>query len=81
MKKVFAILLVCMTALAIFTGCQRKNEYSGPVDLGATTEGPNYWWVKFDEPVTIRVVNAERPGTPFMPGDDVTSNQWTRSFK
>jgi len=65
----------------VFTGCQRDARFSGPVCLGLTTDGPNPWWVKFDEPVTIHIVNTERPATPFLPGDDVTSNEWTRAFK
>ncbi|MDR0475392.1 MAG: extracellular solute-binding protein [Treponema sp.] len=78
--KVFIALLVCLTAI---TGCQKKGGpgHSGDVDYGATTEGPNYWWVKFEEPVTIHIVNMERPATPFLPGDSVTKNEWTRGFK
>ena len=87
MKKILAVMpallvLLCLVMMITAAGCQRREGgYSGPVCLGLTTDGPNPWWVKFEEPVTIRIVNQERPATPFLPGDDVTRNEWTRGFK
>ena len=83
MKKILLVFLVIITTFMAITGCQKKesNVQTGPVDYGATTDGPNYWWVKFEEPVTIHIVNTERPATAFLPGDDVTRNEWTRAFK
>ena len=83
MKKGILLVLVLLAAFMVFTGCQRSQTgaSSQAVDYGARTSGPNFWWVKYDQPVTIHIVNQERPATPFMPGDDVTSNEWTRAFK
>jgi putative aldouronate transport system substrate-binding protein len=80
MKKVvlvFAVLLAVTTLVLI--SC--KKSTSGTVDYGARVSGPNYWWAKFTQPVTLHVVNMERPATPFLTGDSVTSNEWTRGFK
>jgi len=85
MKKMIIAFTLVVVILAGFAGCQKKEAApvsgSAAADFGARTSGPNYWWVKFDQPVTIHVVNQERPQTPFMPGDDVTRNEWTRAFK
>jgi len=83
MKKASLALLVCLAVFMASTGCQKKENAAtaAAVDYGARTTGPNYWWVKFDKPVTLHIVNNERPSTPFLPGDDVTKNEWTRGFK
>ncbi|MCL2880087.1 MAG: extracellular solute-binding protein, partial [Treponema sp.] len=83
MKKMSAAIMVCFAVFVMATGCQKKEAAANtaPVDYGARTDGPNYWMVKFDKPVTLHVVNNERPATPFLPGDDVTRNEWTRGFK
>jgi len=82
MKKGILILALLLAAFMVFAGGGGQSSTpSGPVDYGSRTTGPNYWWVKFAQPVTLRTVNVERPNTPFMPGDDVTKNEWTRAFK
>ena len=83
MKRLLLVLLVLSLAMAVFAGGgqQGASGAKAAADYGARTTGPNYWMVKFDQPVTLHVVNIERPNTPFLPGDDVTRNEWTRAFK
>jgi putative aldouronate transport system substrate-binding protein len=83
MKRVILVLMVLLAVLAVFSGCQKKETASAAavVDYGARTTGPNYWWVKFDQPVTIHTVNMENTAITFVPGDDVTRNEYTRAFK
>jgi putative aldouronate transport system substrate-binding protein len=83
MRKVLFILLsFTMACLPLFAGGRNQGgAASGPVDYGQRTTGPNYWMVKYDQPVTIHVVNYERTVTPFPPGEDATKNAWTRGLK
>jgi putative aldouronate transport system substrate-binding protein len=81
MKRFFsaAALLALGVSLA-FAGGRNQGTAQGPVDYGQRTEGQNYWMVKFDQPVTIHVVNQERTLTPFPAGEDATKNAWTRGL-
>jgi putative aldouronate transport system substrate-binding protein len=81
MKRLFsaAALLAVVVSFAFAGG--RQAQSSGPVDYGKRTDGPNYWMVKYDQPVTIHVVNQERTLTPFPSGEDATKNAWTRGLK
>jgi len=81
MKKILYLFVLLFVAFGLFAGGGQSSAPSGPIDYGTRGSGANYWWVKFQEPVKIRSVMAERPATPYMQGDDVTSNEWTRAFK
>jgi len=82
MKKFTLVLVLLLAAFMAFAGGGGQSAASsGPVDYGARTTGPNYWWVKYPQTVTLHIANEERPNTPFMAGDDVTRNEWTRAFK
>jgi putative aldouronate transport system substrate-binding protein len=82
MRKVFLVILsLTMACLPLFAGGRQAGAASGPVDYGQRTTGPNYWMVKYDQPVTIHTVNREMLNTPFAPGDDMTKNAWTRGLK
>jgi putative aldouronate transport system substrate-binding protein len=76
-----AALLALGFSLVFAGGGQQGGAASSPADYGNRTTGPNYWMVKYDQPVTIHVVNQERTNTPFPPGEDATKNAWTRGLK
>jgi putative aldouronate transport system substrate-binding protein len=82
MKKIlFSLFCLLAAAFAFAGGGSQGGAASGPVDYGQRTTGPNYWMVKYDQPVTIHVANREISTTPFLPGDDTTKNAWTRGLK
>jgi putative aldouronate transport system substrate-binding protein len=85
MKRVFACLVAALLITAgcipVFAGGGQAQASSGPVDYGKRTTGPNYWMVKSETPVTLHVVNEEKPLVPFARGDDPTKNEWTRGIK
>ena len=68
---VLAALVVALVPLAFAAG----------TDYGKRVDGPNFWMAKFDQPVTIHVVNRPIADTPFLAGDDPTKNEWTRGIK
>ena len=81
-KSVLVLMILLLTAAFVFAGGGNQAKApAGPADYGARTTGANYWWVKSPQTVTLHTVNEARPNTPFMPGDDVTKNEWTRGFK
>ncbi len=73
MKRVLvlAALLVALVPFAFAAG----------TDYGKRVDGPNFWMAKFDQPVTIHIVNRPIADTPFLAGDDPTKNEWTRGIK
>jgi putative aldouronate transport system substrate-binding protein len=83
MKKFLmsALIALTVTTLAFAAGGQAGGTASTPQDLGKRVAGVNYWMAKFDNPVTIHVVNQERLNTPFPPGEDVLTNAWTKGLK
>ena len=80
-------MVLLVGATLAFAGGNTQGAAAGstatatPADFGARTTGPNYWMVKYAQPVTLHIVAVERPNTPFLPGDDVTNNEWIRGFK
>jgi putative aldouronate transport system substrate-binding protein len=81
---ILAALLVALLPLAFASGGGETSATGTSAtagDLGKRVEGVNYWMAKFDQPVTIHVVNFERPQTPYLAGDGTTKNEWTRGIK
>ncbi|MDR1174439.1 MAG: extracellular solute-binding protein [Treponema sp.] len=67
----------------VFSGGQNQSQAksSAAVDYGKRTSGPNYWMVKYDQPVTLHVVNYPDGSVNFPSGDDPSKNEWTRIIK
>jgi putative aldouronate transport system substrate-binding protein len=84
MKKriiVLSFLLILVVSSAVFAGGgAEKSGSQAPADYGKRTTGPNYWFVKYDQPVTIHVVGREWH-EDIEPGQDVANNEWIWSFK
>lgn len=81
---ILAALLVALVPLAFASGGGETSATGTSAtagDFGKRIGGANYWMAKFDQPVTLHVVNFERPQTPFLPGDGTTKNEWTRGIK
>ena len=80
-KACIFLVMVLLCASFVFAGGQgSKSSSSEPIDYGKRTSGINYWRVKFDQPVDLRMVNWEYT-EDIAPGDDVTNNEWTRALK
>jgi putative aldouronate transport system substrate-binding protein len=84
-KTVFyvaAVLLIMAVGAPVFAGGrQAQSQASGPANYGTRTTGPNYWLTKYDQPVTLHVVNVEDSGMQFKSGESMTDNAWTRGMK
>ncbi|MDR0669967.1 MAG: extracellular solute-binding protein [Treponema sp.] len=83
MRKVLLVMLsLAIACLPLFAGGQRGGTAaSGPVDYGRRTDGPNYWMVKYDQPVTLHVANYEIANAPSLPWETGADNVKTRALK
>jgi putative aldouronate transport system substrate-binding protein len=82
-KRMFvlsALLIVIIAATGFAAGGTAKSGSSEPADYGKRTTGRNYWFVKYDQPVTVRIVDPEYL-EDIEPGQDVTNNEWIWALK
>jgi putative aldouronate transport system substrate-binding protein len=81
MKKQIGVLFVFLFAAGMLYGGGQSRSSQGRVAPGPRAAGPNYWLVRYQNPVTIHVVNRDAPNMFFEGGDDMTRNAWTRAIK
>jgi putative aldouronate transport system substrate-binding protein len=62
-------------------GSAQGGAGSGSANYGPRTTGPNYWLVKYAQPVTLHAVNADEANVNYGPGEDITNNGWTKGMK
>jgi putative aldouronate transport system substrate-binding protein len=87
MKRTLFLGILCLAVLMVACTGGDKAKGGQEADLpgtpkGARTTGPNYWMVKYDNPVTLHVIAGDFGELVYStPGDDITNNEWIRGLK